>query len=102
MKEYTLTYLPIFDADLAEVWDYIAFKLKNPAAANKLASDTEKAILKRLKAPESFQKYHSKKEREHPYYHIRVRNFTVLYVVIENVMEVRRFLYNKRNTEELI
>jgi hypothetical protein len=102
LKEYTISYLPIFDADLAEAWDYIAFKLKNSSAANRLVSDTEKAILKRLKAPESFQQYHSKKEREHPYYRIQMRNFTIWYVVVGNIMEVRRFLYSKRNFEELI
>jgi hypothetical protein len=102
LKDYVVSYLTIFDADLAEAWNYITFKLKSPSAANSLVADTEKAILKRLKAPESHQKYHSKREREHPYYRIQVRNFTIWYVVIENVMEVRRFLYTKRNTEELL
>jgi len=102
LKEYTLSYLPIFDADLAEAWNYIAFKLMNPSAAYKLVSDTEKAILKRLKTPESFQQYHSKKERERPYCRIQIRNFTIWYVVIGNVMEVRRFLYGKRNYERIV
>jgi plasmid stabilization system protein ParE len=94
--------LPLFDSDLAEAWEYIAFKLKNPVAANRLVDDTQKAILKRLKAPEAHQKYHSNKERKYPYYRIQVRNFTVWYVVIGNVMEVRRFIYSKRNMEEQI
>jgi plasmid stabilization system protein ParE len=102
LKEYELSYLPIFDDDLAEAWNYITFKLKNPAAANKLLVDTEKAILKRLKTPAAFQKYPSKKERKYPYYRIQVRNFTIWYVVIGNIMEVRRFLYSKRNIEGLI
>jgi plasmid stabilization system protein ParE len=94
--------LPIFDADLADTWEYIVYKLKNSAAAARLAEDVEKAILKRLDAPESFEKYHSKKEREHPYYRIRIRNFTVWYVVIGDVMEVRRLLYGKRDIEALL
>ena len=97
MEKYTLLYLPIFDTDLTDAWEYITFNLNNPVAADKLILDTESAITKRLKAPTSFQQYHSKKEREFPYYRIPVRNFTVWYVVIGNVMEVRRFLYNKRS-----
>ena len=102
MKKYTLSYLPMFESDLAEAWRYITFDLKNPAAADKLVSDTEAAILKRLDAPESFPKYRSAKEREHPYYRIHIRNFTAWYVVIDTVMEVRRFLYNKRDKEKLL
>ena len=102
MKEYTISYLPIFDSDLAETWRYIAIDLHNPAAADKLVSDTEKAIQKRLKNPASFEKYNSRKERDYPYYRIYIRNFIVWYVVIDNVMEVRRFLYNKRDTEAFL
>lgn len=102
MKEYILSYLPIFDVDIAEVWEYIAVNLRNLAAADKLVADTENAILKRVKAPTSFEQYHSKKEREHLYYRIHIRNYTVWYVVIDNIMEVRRFLYNKRDAEEFL
>ena len=102
MGKYTVSYLPIFDADLADAWSYIAFKLKNPTAADKLMSDTEEAILKRVQMPTSFQQYHSKKERAHPYYRIEVRNYNVWYVVIDDVMEVRRFLYSKRDAEGLL
>ena len=64
--------------------------------------DTESAILKRLAAPEAFEARHIGREREHPYYRIQVRNFTVWYVVIGNVKEVRRFLYNRREAERLL
>ena len=101
-KEYKLSYLPVFDADLAEAWQYIAFKLKSPGAADQLVADTKSAIKERQKAPESFEKYNSKKARSYPYYRIHIRNFTVWYVVIGDIMEVRRFLYSKRNTEEFL
>jgi plasmid stabilization system protein ParE len=102
LERYTLSYLPIFDVDLAEALRYIAIRLRNPEAADRLAVDTENAILKRLEAPESFKQYPSKKERLYPYYSIHIRNFTIWYVVVGNVMEVRRFLYSKRNLEELL
>ena len=77
MKNYRLSYLPLFDEDLAEAWSYIANKLHNPEAADKLVADVEAAILKRLDTPESFEPYRSVKERKYLYYRIYVKNFAV-------------------------
>jgi plasmid stabilization system protein ParE len=101
-KEYTLSYLPQFEHDLAAARDYIAFTLQNPTAALRLVEDTEEAILKRLKNPLSFQPYPSTRKWKYPYYRINVRNFAVFYVVIDNVMEVRRFEYSKRNLPKIL
>ncbi|MDR1948696.1 MAG: type II toxin-antitoxin system RelE/ParE family toxin [Spirochaetaceae bacterium] len=101
-KKYQLRYLPLFEQDLADVRDYIAIKLANPAAAERLVEETEKAIKERLFSPLSFKAYNSAKDREHKYYRIYVKNFTVFYVVIDNVMEVRRFMYLKRDIDKLV
>jgi len=101
-KKYTLSYLPQFEHDLAAARDYITFTLQNPEAALRLVEDAEKAIMKRRGNPLSFQPYPSTRKRKHPYYRINVRNFSIFYVVIENVMEVRRFVYSKRNLPEMI
>ena len=102
MKRYRLSFLPLFDEDLAEAWSYIAKKLRNPEAADKLVADAEAAILNRLNAPESFEPYRSKNERKHLYYRIYVKHFVIFYVVIDDVMEVRRFLYQRRNWHGLL
>jgi len=101
-KKYTLEYLPLFEQDMAEVKDYIATELNNPSAALRLINDTEKAIQKRLKNPLGFKPYHSLRDREQPYYRINIRNYSVFYVVLDNVMEVRRFVYAKRNLPDII
>ena len=101
-KQFTLSYLPLFEQDLTAVRDYIALTLMNPSAALRLVEDTEKAILKRLKNPLDFEPYHSNKDRTHPYYRINIRNYTVFYVVIDNVMEVRRFVYSKRDLPQIV
>ena len=95
--QYRLEYTPLFDEELADAIRYIAVKLRNPQAAEKLLEDTERAIQERLFAPESFEPVPSSKDREHPYYRIAVGNFIVLYCVIGDVMDVRRFVYEKRN-----
>jgi len=72
-----------------------------------LLDKVEEAILNRLPAAESFEPYHSIKERKCKYYRIYVDNFTIYYVVINDapdatIMEVRRFLYNRQNRDELV
>ena len=79
--------------------DYITWKLRNPAAADNLTNVVEKAIYERLPHAETFQRYPSKKGRKYPYYRITVKNFTVFYVVIGDVMEVRRIMYSRRNID---
>ncbi|MCL2109511.1 MAG: type II toxin-antitoxin system RelE/ParE family toxin [Oscillospiraceae bacterium] len=101
-EKYILKYLPLFEYDLIAARDYIAETLQNPAAAMRLVEETEKAIQNRLHNPEAFPKYHSIKDRKQPYYTIHVKNYTVFYVVIGNVMEIRRFIYNKRDIQALI
>lgn len=102
MKSYKLRYLPLFSEDLFEATSYIADQLNNPPAAEKLVSEVEKAILERLKMPLSFEPYRSKKARKDTYYRIYVGNYTIFYVVIDDVMEVRRILYSARDFDRLI
>jgi len=101
-KKYKLVYLPLFEEDLSKAADYISIKLKNPQAALKLINNVEKLILKRLISPLAFEPYNSLKDRKEKYYRIYVKNFTVFYTVIDDTMEVRRFIYNKRQLAELV
>ena len=100
--QFRLRYLPLFEQDLSAAWDYIAEKLHNPQAAERLVEETEQAIQKRRAAPLSFQAYPSQRKREHPYYRIAVKNYSVFYVVIDDIMEVRRFLYSRRNMRDVL
>ena len=101
-KQFKLRYLPLFEQDLASVRDYIALNLQNPIAALRLVEDTERAIQKRLKNPLGFEPYRSARDRKQPYYRINIRNFSVFYVVIGDVMELRRFVYSRRNLPEIV
>lgn len=105
--QYELRYLPLFYRDLEQKVLYISDVLHNPKAANDLLDEVESAILERLPIAESFEPYHSLKERRYKYYRIYVKNFVVYYVVIDDegskkIMEVRRFLYNRQDSEKLV
>ena len=101
-KTYKPSVLPLFEEDLNEIVDYISNKLQNPDAALRLVDDIEIAINTRLETPLAFAPFQSAKERPHPYYRINVRNFSVFYVVIDDVMEVRRVMYSKRDIDNLL
>lgn len=104
---YELRYLPLFYEDLEQNVIYISETLHNEKAANDLLDAVEKAIMERLPIAESFEPFRSVKERQYKYYRIYVKNFVIYYVVIDGIgskkiMEVRRFLYNKQDREQLI
>ena len=100
--KYQLRYTRLFEQDLMRAAQYIDQVLDNPTAAQKLVDDTQKAILERLNFAESFEPYPSTKQREYPYYHIYVHNCAVFYVVIDGVMEVRRFLYSAQDIPRML
>lgn len=50
MKKYKLSFLPLFEADLIEITDYISNRLNNPEAALRLVDDIEIAINSSLEA----------------------------------------------------
>ena len=102
MGKYTLRYLPLAKQDLSEIVNYIQNNLENPIAAENTLSKIEAAILERLESPESFAVWQSKKQSSYPYRKINVGNYTVWYVVIDHIMEVRRILYSRRDEENLI
>ena len=101
-NQYKLRILPLFEEDLNEIVDYISLELDNPTAAGKLVDDIEAAIINRLPYAESFEQYKSIKDRKYPYYRIHVKNFTIYYVVIDTIMEIRRIIYNRRDFKKLI
>ncbi len=100
-EKYKLRYLPLFEQDLIQTISYITNVLKNTDAAEKLVNDVEDAIQERLEYPLAFEPFPSKK-RDYPYYRIYIRNYVIYYVVIGDVMEVRRFLYGARDTNRYL
>ena len=101
-KRYDLRILPLFEDDLNEIVDYITYRLRNPLAAEALIDEAERAIEERLSCAESFEAYHSKRERRYPYYRIQVKEFTIFYVVIGDTVEIRRMMYSRRNWKNII
>ena len=101
-SKYSLRYISRYEEDLNEIVDYIVFKLHNSHSARMRVDRIENAILERLNYPLSFEPFQSNRKRKNPYYRIYVENFTIYYVVIDDVMEVRRVLYKGRDASKII
>lgn len=52
---------------------------------------------------ESFEPYHFRKDRKYPYYRIYVGNYVVIDDEgLDKIMEVRRFLYERQDSNNQI
>lgn len=100
--QYKLRYLPLFWDDLDNAVAYIANVLENPLAAENLLDSVEAKILDYSKTPTIAPIYKTTRERPLPYYWFEVGNYMVFYVVIGDVMEMRRFLYGARDLTRML
>jgi len=97
---YAVRYLPLFYEDLEGAFTLLADESRESGEAVQLAIAVESAILERIPRAEGVIPYHSKKKRSYPYYLINVGNDTVFYVVIDNVVEIRRFIHRRRDAQK--
>ncbi len=101
-KRFKLRYLPLFWDDLNDAVSYIADVLNAPQAAENLLDEIEAGILAYSQHPIMALIYKTTRERPLPYYWFDVGNYMVFYVVIDDVMEVRRFLYGARDLTRML
>ena len=101
-KKYEIEYLPTFISQFNNILYYITYELKNKIAADNFYNEVIKQIEIRSNSPESYEVFKIIKNGETKYYKINVKNYTIFYVVKNNVMEIRRIYYSQRNFENLI
>jgi len=101
-KKYKTKILPLFYNDLDKITDYIMYQLNNKIAANNFVNELEEEINKRAYNPESYEKHISNKRRKYTYYKIYIKKYIVFYTIKDDVIELRRILYSRRNFDNLI
>lgn len=101
-SEYSIRYTPTFIKQFNDILSYFIHKFNNKIAAENFYNEVIKEIENRSINPKNYEKYIGNKKRKNEYYRIYFKNYTIFYVVIDNVMEIRRILYSKRNFERLI
>ena len=101
-NKYIIKYTYTFTNQFNNIIKYFIYNLQNNIIAKNFYNEVITEIEKRSKNPQSFQKYNSVKKRKNTYYRIYVKNYTIFYIVKDNIMEIRRILYSKRNFKNLI
>lgn len=99
-NSFTLKYSLTFYEDFEKIISYIRDELENYIAANNLIDSVEKEIFNRLQNPLGYEKYITK--AGNVYYRIYVKNYMIFYTITNNIMEVRRITYSKRDLKKLI
>ena len=101
-NKYTIRYSSAYINQFNSILKYFVNNLKNKIAAENFYNEVIKEIEKRCENPESYEKYISTRKRKNTYYRIYVKNYTIFYIVNNNIMEVRRILYSRRNFDKLV
>ncbi|MBY9082216.1 type II toxin-antitoxin system RelE/ParE family toxin [Paenibacillus sp. HN-1] len=101
-KNYDLRYLAVARLDLVDIVQYISEQLHAPEAAIHLVDKFDKAIFKLKQFPFSGHRYKSMGGLKDEYRMLVVENYLVFYVVMDNLVEVRRIIYSKRDYEKLL
>lgn len=104
MSSYNVVITEAAQRDLLDIFDYIAFELREPDSANRLLSKIRTKVKFLEEFPErnnmiSEPKYDALKVRW-----CSVENYIIFYQVseIQNLVYVIRVLYKKRNWEQLL
>lgn len=101
-KRYSLRYLAVAQADLADIAQHISEELFAPEAAMNLLNKLDEAISNLEYFPFSGHPYKSRGKLADEYRIMVVERYLVFYVVMDNIVEIRRFIYSKRDFERLL
>jgi plasmid stabilization system protein ParE len=96
---YSLTYLPSALSDLDGIVTYISNNLDAPRTAAKLRLEFDRKILALPKNPLRHRIYISQDTLKFEYRKLPVKNYSVFYVVKEDLVEIHRVLYSRRNID---
>lgn len=98
---YQIRYLPVALQDMDEVITYLVEKLVAPNAAEALLSEIDQVVDTLRRHPYAYPIYQAKFPLEFEIRKVPVKNFVLFYVVLEDTVEIHRFIYGKRNLAEL-
>lgn len=101
---YNLVYLPVARRDMIEIARYISVELKNPAAANQLATELIDAGDSILKFPYASPTYTPIRPLKHEYRKLIVQNYIMFYWIDESNKQitVARVIYARRDFDRLL
>jgi plasmid stabilization system protein ParE len=101
-KKFKLRCLELAQSDLLDIISYVSSQLSAPQAAANLVDKLDRAISRLEQYPFSGHPYIKKQKLEDEYRFLIVDHYLVFYVVDDNVVEIRRIIYCRRNYENFL
>lgn len=98
---YKVVYLPFAESDLLEALDYIAYTLEAPKAARDLLDEFDKTVNRIAEYPYACKLYRTDRPMKDEIRKVPVKNYVLYYAVYQDRVEIRRFLYGKRDRSKL-
>ena len=98
--KHTLRYLPVADADLVEIFDFIAQDSPNRALSYLGKLDKRIGLLEQH--PELGRVPRHPKFREYGYRVLIVESYLVFYIIRWQTIEIHRVVHGSRNLDHLI
>ncbi len=98
---HKIVYLPFAESDLLEALDYIAYTLDAPKAARDLLDEFDKTVNRISEFPYAFELYRTDRPMKDEIRKVPVKNYVLYYAVYQDRVEIRRFLYGKRDRSKL-
>ena len=99
---YKIVYLPLARNDLHDIVLYLSETLKAPQAANDFLDALDHSVSLLSQFPFSHQVYQPLYALEDTYRSVRVKNYLVFYVVYDDIVEIRRVVYVRRDIASVI
>jgi plasmid stabilization system protein ParE len=100
--KYKISYLPLAMRDIEEITYYIVNTLEAPRAALSLRDSIDTAVKKLEEFPYMYRIYPFKKPMKYEYRKFQVKNYAVFYTVKNNIVEIQRVIYSRRDFEAVL
>ena len=99
---HRIVYLPLAESDLMDALGYIAYTLDAPKAARELLVAFDETIQRIAEFPYAHALYRTDRPMKDELRMVPVKNYVLYYAVFQDRVELRRFLYGKRNRSSIL
>ena len=99
---HKIVYLPLAERDLMDALGYIAYTLDAPKAARDLLDAFGETVQRIAAFPYAYELYRTDRPMKDEIRKVPVKNYVLYYAVFQDRVEIRRFLYGKRNRNSIV
>lgn len=99
---HKIVYLPLAKQDLMEALSYIACTLEAPQAARELLAEFDQAVRRVAAFPYANPLYRTDRPMKDEIRQVCVKRYVLYYTVVEDRVELRRFLHGRRDRDRLV